>query len=140
MRATASLVLSYRIDAGTPPKNAKAATCPAQNASSSPPDRPARNRHRCAAGPSQKVDLPFHPADHRKRFAEVRLRVPGIMPQWDKHLALPLPLRQHVVLHDRQAAGIAVLVAQALEDPLRCVPLLRRPAHILFKDPVDHHH
>src|ERR1700722_19425009 len=33
MRATASLVLSYRIDAGTPPKNANAATCPAQNAS-----------------------------------------------------------------------------------------------------------
>ena len=61
----------------------------------------------------KEVDLPFHPADHRKRFAEVRLRVPD-------HAAMgqtpaPPPLRQHVVLHDRQAAGIAVLVAQALE-------------------------
>jgi hypothetical protein len=31
--ATAIVVLSYRIDSGTPPKNAKAALCPSQNAS-----------------------------------------------------------------------------------------------------------
>ena len=31
--ATAILVLSYRIDSGTPPKKAKAATCPSRNAS-----------------------------------------------------------------------------------------------------------
>jgi hypothetical protein len=33
MRATAILVLSYRIDLGTPPKNVNARTCPSQNAS-----------------------------------------------------------------------------------------------------------
>ena len=33
IRATASLVLSYSIDSGTPPKKAKAATCPSRNAS-----------------------------------------------------------------------------------------------------------
>jgi hypothetical protein len=33
MRATASVVLSYRIERGTLPKNANAALCPSQNAS-----------------------------------------------------------------------------------------------------------
>jgi len=33
IRATAILVLSYRIDRGTPPKNVKARTCPSQKAS-----------------------------------------------------------------------------------------------------------
>ena len=85
----------------------------------------------------EEVDLPFHPADHRQRLAEVRLRVAGIMPQRHEHLTLPLTLRQHVILHDRQTAAIAVLVAQTLEDPLRRVPLLRRSALILFQDPID---
>jgi hypothetical protein len=30
----------------------------------------------------KEVDLPLYPADHRQRFAEVHLCVPGIMPQW----------------------------------------------------------
>jgi hypothetical protein len=67
---------------------------------------------------SEEVDLPFHPADHRQSLAEVGLRMPGVVPQRHEHLALPLTLPQHVVLHDRQAAAIAVLVAQALKDPL----------------------
>src|SRR5712692_4981268 len=33
MRATASLVLSYRIERGTPPKNSKLTLCPSQKAS-----------------------------------------------------------------------------------------------------------
>jgi hypothetical protein len=33
MRATASVVLSYRIERGTLPKNVNAALCPSQNAS-----------------------------------------------------------------------------------------------------------
>jgi len=86
------------------------------------------------------VDLPFHPADHRQGLAEVRLRVPGIMPQRHEHLPLPLPARQHVILHDGQPTDVAVFGAQTLEDPLRRVPLLRRPAFILFQDPVDDPH
>ena len=85
----------------------------------------------------EEVDLPFHPADHRQRLAKVRLRMPRIVPQRHKHLPLPLTARQHVILHDRQPADVAVLVAQTLEYPLRRVPLLRRPALILFQDPVD---
>ena len=88
----------------------------------------------------EEVDLPLHPADHRQRLAKVRLRMPRIMPQRHEHLPLPLPPRQHVVLHDRQPAAITVLVAQTLEDPLRGVPLLRRPALILFQDLVDDPH
>ena len=40
----------------------------------------------------EEVDLPFHPPDHRQRFAKVNLRVPGIMPQRHEHLTLPLTL------------------------------------------------
>ena len=40
----------------------------------------------------EEVDLPLYPADHRQRFAEVNLRVPGIMPQWHEHLTLTLTL------------------------------------------------
>jgi hypothetical protein len=47
------------------------------------------------------------------------------------------PALVHVVLHDRQPTGEAMLVPQTLEDPLRRVTLLRRTALILFHDPVD---
>src|SRR4051812_22956520 len=46
----------------------------------------------------------------------------------------------HVVLHNRQTASVAVLVAQTLEYPLRGVTLLRWTAFILFQDPVDDSH
>jgi len=46
----------------------------------------------------EEVDLLFHTADLRQRLAEVDLRVPRIMAQRDKHLALPQPrLRQREV-------------------------------------------
>jgi len=103
----------------------------------SPPDKPARSRHPSAAVHGEEVDLPFHPADHRQSLAEVGLRMPGVMPQRHEHLALPLALAQHVILHDGQAAAIAVLVPQALEDPFRGVPLLDRLGLIVFQNPVD---
>jgi len=58
------------------------------------------------------------------------------MPRRHEHIPLSLSLRQHVILDDRQAGAVAVLVAQTLEDPLRRVPLLPRPALTLFQDPV----
>jgi hypothetical protein len=85
----------------------------------------------------EEVDLPFHPADHRQRLAEVSLRMPGVVPQRHEHLALALTARQNIVPHNRQPAGIAVLIAQALENPLHRVPLLRRAALILLQDPVN---
>jgi len=84
------------------------------------------------------VDLPFHPADHRQSLAEIRLRVPGVMPQRHEHLALTLP--QYVVLDVRQPAVIAVLVTQTLDNPLRRMPVLCRPALIRFQDAVDDPH
>ena len=81
----------------------------------------------------EEVDLPFHSADHRQSLTKVGLRMPGGVPQRYEHLALPLTLPQHVILHDGQAAGVTVLVAQALEDPLRGVPLLRWTGLIVFQ-------
>ena len=74
----------------------------------------------------EEVDLPLHPADLRQRLAKVDLRMSRIMAQRHEHLALPQPTLVHIVLHDRQPAGVAVLVPKPLEDPLRGVPLLRR--------------
>jgi hypothetical protein len=86
------------------------------------------------------MDLPIHPADHRQRLAEIRLRMSGAVAQRHKHLALPLALTWHVILHDRHAAAVAVLVAQTLENPLRRGPLLHRPTLILLQDTVDEPH
>src|SRR4051794_30067995 len=63
--------------------------------------------------------------------------MPGVVPQRHEHLALALTAHQNIVLHDRQPATIAVLLAQTLKNPLRGVPLLRRTALVLLKDPVD---
>ena len=85
----------------------------------------------------KEVDLPFHTADLRQRLAEVDLRMSRIMAQRHEHLPLPQPTLVHIVLHDRQPAGVAVLVPKPLEDPLRGVPLLRLTALILLQDLVD---
>jgi hypothetical protein len=61
----------------------------------------------------------------------------GIVAQRHKHLAVPLPMRLHVVLNNGDAAGVAVLVAQPFEDPLRRVSLLFRPSFIRRQDGVD---
>src|SRR5438270_4007563 len=85
----------------------------------------------------KKVDLALYPGNLRHRLAKVRLRMAGIMPQRHEDLELPQSARQHVVLNNGDPAGIAVLVAKPLEDPLRGVPLLPRPALILRQDTVD---
>ena len=83
----------------------------------------------------KEVDLAFHPGDLRQRLAKIHLRMAGIVPQWHEYLALPQPPRQHVVLNDGDPAGVAVLVAKPLEDPLRGMPLLLRSSFILRKHP-----
>src|SRR5208282_3448519 len=85
----------------------------------------------------EKMDLLLHPADHRQRFAEVDLRVPWFVPQRHEHLTLPLAALVHVVLYDRDPAGISVLVPQPLEDPLRGMLLLGWLPLIFLQDPVD---
>ena len=59
----------------------------------------------------QVVRLRTHSADHHLRLAEVGLGIPGWMRQRHEHLALAQLPEPHVVLHDRVAAEIAVLVA-----------------------------
>ena len=85
----------------------------------------------------EEVDLALHPGDLRQCLAKIHLRMAGIVPQRHKHLAMSQPMRLHVVLNDGDAAGVAVLVAQPFEDPLRRVPLLLRPSFIRRQDRVD---
>jgi hypothetical protein len=65
------------------------------------------------------------------------LRVPRIVSQRHEHLALPQSPLVHVVLYDRNPAGIAVLVSQPLEDPLGGMLLLGRLPLIFLQDPID---
>jgi hypothetical protein len=74
----------------------------------------------------EEVDLPLRAGDHRQRFAEVDLRMSRFVPQRHEHLARPLAPLVHVVLHNCAPAGVAVLVAQPLENPLRGMLLLGR--------------
>jgi len=84
-----------------------------------------------------EVDLALDLGDLRQRLAEIHLRMARIVPQWHEHLAMPQPLRPHVIFNDGDPAGIAVLVAKPFEDPLRGTPLLSRSTLIRRQDPVN---
>src|SRR6188472_4578795 len=83
------------------------------------------------------MNLLRHPADHRHRFAKIRLAMARRMPQRHEHLAPLLPTHPHVVLDRRVAAPVAVLVTQPLEDPLRRMPLLGRYRGIVVQNLID---
>jgi len=53
--------------------------------------------------------------------------MPWRMHKRHEHLLRPLAPAGNVVLHDRDLARKPVLVAEPLEDPLGCMPLLLRP-------------
>jgi hypothetical protein len=76
--------------------------------------------------------LHFHPGDLGQRLTKIHLRMAGIVPQRHEYLAMPQPPRQHVVLNNRDPAGVAVLVAKPLG-----MSLLLRPAFICSQDLVD---
>ena len=75
---------------------------------------------------AEEVDLLPNAADHRHRLAEIGLGMTRRVSQRYKHLLGPGTVLVHIGLHGRVAAGIAVLGAQALENALGRVPLLRR--------------
>src|ERR1700736_4648874 len=85
----------------------------------------------------KEVDLALDPGDLRQRFTKIHLRMARIVTQRHEYLAMPQPPRQHVVFHNGDPAGVAVLVAKPFEDPLRGMPLLPRPTLILQQDPLD---
>ena len=79
MRATANVVLSYRIERGTLPKKLNAALCPSQNASAvyrriglHKAGVAVRKVHR------KEMDLAFDPGDLRQCLTKIHLRVTGI--------------------------------------------------------------
>ena len=93
---------------------------------SSRPDRPSRSRRPSAAGRGRRSgsSAPRRrspPSPRRSRPARARADAPAA-----RTSPAPAAAAPHVVLHDRLAAGEAVLVPQPLEDPLRRVPLLPR--------------
>jgi|TARA_R110002049_G_scaffold167161_4_gene333358 hypothetical protein len=59
------------------------------------------------------------------------------MGQRYEHLALALACRKNIILHDRDAASKTVLIAKALKNPLRGMPLLLQAFGIVLKDLVD---
>src|SRR3954464_15670502 len=83
------------------------------------------------------MDLLPYAADYRHCLAEVGLGMAGRVGQRHKHLLRLGTMLAHIVLHARIAAGIAVLGAQALEDALGRVPLLRRRRAVGRQDLVD---
>src|SRR5512133_3693655 len=83
------------------------------------------------------MNLLRHPADHRHRFAKIRLAMARRMPQRHEHLAPLLPPYPHVILDRRVAAPVAVLVTQPFEAPLHRMPLLGRYRGIVIDDPGD---
>jgi hypothetical protein len=85
----------------------------------------------------EEMGLLLHPADDDRRLAEVRLCMPGRMLQRHEHLPPPAFALPHIVLHDRVAAGEAVLIVKPVEYPLGRVPLLVAGPAILLQPAVD---
>src|SRR4051794_14124976 len=90
MRATASLVLSYRIERGTPPRKLKAATCPSMPVQKGFGALGGVGFDKARIGVGQveaeEVDSLPAPADHRDRLAEVDLGVTRGMDEGNEHL------------------------------------------------------
>jgi hypothetical protein len=75
---------------------------------------------------AEEMNLLLDTPDHRHGFTEIGLGVAGRMGERHEHLlGAGLPLAQ-IVLHDRVAAGKAVLGTEAFVDPLGRMPLLGR--------------
>jgi hypothetical protein len=70
-------------------------------------------------------------------LAEVGLRVSRRMRERHEHLALAQLPEPHVVLYDRIAARVPVLVGQPLRDPLGGVALLPAFRLVVLQDLVD---
>jgi len=84
-----------------------------------------------------EVRLLLHAGNHHLRFTEVRLRLARRVRQRDEHLLAADLRRAHIVLHNRVAAGVAVLGAKPFEDALGRVSLLLRPLLVVLEDRVD---
>ena len=78
--------------------------------------------------------LPSAP-DLDRSLAEVDLGMARRMMKGNEGLARRLPPGPDIVLHDGIAAGEPVLVAKALEDPVRRVTLLARHVRIRCPPP-----
>jgi hypothetical protein len=83
------------------------------------------------------VDLLLDAANDGQCFAEVGLCMTRRMHQRHEHLSRALLATGHVVLHDGDATGKPMLVAQPLENPLRGVLLLLRAGFVVGEDLVD---
>lgn len=66
----------------------------------------------------QKMDLAFNAADDGKGLTKVCLCMTRRMGKGNKHLALPQPGHEYVILHDRDTAFKAMLITQAFKYPL----------------------
>ena len=88
---------------------------------------------------AEEGDLLALPPQFHHRLAEVDLGMARRVMQRHKSLARRLPPGPDIVLHDGIAAGEPVLVAKALEDPVRRVTLLARHVRIRVRlqDRVD---
>lgn len=73
-----------------------------------------------------------------RRFAKVDLRLSGRVRERQKDFLLTLFPGPDGVLHHRLAAGVALLISQPLEDPMRRVPLLLRCLTVVLQNLEDH--
>jgi len=85
----------------------------------------------------EEMRLLLDTANDDNRLAEIGLGMAGPMDQRHEHLATAPFALPHVVLHDRVAAGEPVFIAEPVEHPLRCVPLLAMNPQIAVQPAVD---
>src|SRR5512144_120935 len=85
----------------------------------------------------EQRDLGQLPIQDDLRLAEVDLGLAGAVDQRDEDLGTGAPPGGDGLLDDGRSTGVAVLVAEPLEDPLGGVPLLPGCLLVLLEDRVD---
>src|SRR5215475_14394142 len=138
MRATAILVLSYRIDLGTPPKNVNARACPSQNASVvSAGYATTKQASECGRSNAKKWILRSTPPMIPIASPKSACACPGWCASGTNISSDRCRQSANVILHNRHTAREAMLIAQPLKNPLRCVLLLPRLPLVRGQDHVD---
>ena len=137
--ATASLVLSYRMLWGMPPRKATAETVAVQKGLGGL-RRIGLHEATVAVGQVQHevMHLALHTGDHRHRLPEITLGLPRGMGQRHEHLLRPPPALPHLVLDYGVLTVEPVLVPQPFKDPLGRVALLPGDLSVSFQDGVNH--
>ena len=133
--------MSKEIRRGTPPKNSKARRQPSWKTSMQMRSNTCTKKaSEWGSTITKKATLRSTPACVDQGVAEIHLRLAGMVDERHEHLPGALPDLSHRLLDLGIAAGVALLIPEALEDTLGGVALLAVDVLVFLQDLTDAGH